>query len=149
MEHDDYMALALREAQLAAREGEVPVGCVIVKDGEVIAAGHNRRENDHSALLHAESIAIHRACLNLGDWRLENCRLYVTLEPCLMCAGAIVNSRVPEVFYGAKDRTFGACGSILNVFEEGFGHRPKLIGGIMEEECGKILQDFFKKTRKK
>lgn len=149
MEHEDYMMLALQEARCAADEGEVPVGCVIVRDGEVVAVGHNRRENDHSALLHAESAAIHRACKALGDWRLENCRLYVTLEPCLMCAGAIVNSRVPEVFYGAKDRAAGACGSILNVFEEGFGHRPKLVGGILEEECGQILQDFFKNTRKK
>ena len=149
IDHEKYMAIALDQARLARDEGEVPVGCVIVKDGEIIAKAHNRRENGHSALLHAESIAIHKAGQIAGDWRMDGCRLYVTLEPCLMCAGAIANSRVSEVFFGAKDKIAGACGSILNVFEEGFGNHPKLIGGIMEKECTEILQNFFREKRKK
>jgi len=149
MDHEEYMRLALDLAREAFDAGEVPVGCVVVKDGQVLGAGRNMREEGASALLHAEAVAIHRACQALGDWRLEDCALYVTLEPCLMCAGAIVMSRVPAVYYGAKDPAAGACGSILNVFEEGFGHRPKLVGGILAAECGQILTDFFKKKRKK
>ena len=148
MDNEYYMSLALKLAQEAFDSGEVPVGCVVVRNGEVIGEGRNMREELSSALLHAEAVAIHRACKRLGDWRLTDCKLFVTLEPCLMCAGAIVNSRLPEVYYGAKDENAGACGSILNVFEEGFGHRPKLYGGILETECGELLSEFFKKRRK-
>lgn len=147
MDHEDYMREALRLAEEAAAAGEVPVGCVIVHEGAIIARGRNRREEDCDALAHAELLAIREACRVLGGWRLRDCKLYVTLEPCPMCAGGIISARVPEVFYGAKDSGIGACGSVLNLFEEGFRHRPRLRGGILREDCKALLQAFFEKLR--
>ncbi len=141
------MAEALRLARLAADEGEIPVGCVIVRDGEIIGRGRNRREREKSPLAHAEIEAIGQASRAVGDWRLLGCGLYVTLEPCPMCAGAIINARIPEVVYGASDTAFGACGGVMNVFEEAFGHRPRLYGGVMAEQSGKLLSDFFASLR--
>ena len=149
MDHKDYMARALELAAQAAEHGDVPVGCVIVKDGEIIGEGRNRREEDKSPLAHAELAAITDACRSHGDWRLKGARLYVTLEPCPMCAGGILSARIPELYYGAKDAGFGACGSILNLFEEDFRHHPKIVGHILEEECAQLLQDFFAQVRKK
>ena len=131
--HETYMRLALEEARLAGAEGEVPVGCVIVRDGAVIARGHNRREQTKNALSHAETEAIAAACKATGDWRLSDCTLYVTLEPCPMCAGAILNARVGTVVYGASDFTFGACGGVMNLLEEAFGVHPRLYGGVLAE----------------
>ncbi len=145
--HETYMRLALEEARKAAAEGEVPVGCVIVRDGEVIARGHNRREQTKNALSHAETEAIQAACRATADWRLSDCTLYVTLEPCPMCAGAILNARVGTVVYGAADPTFGACGGVMNLFEEAFGIHPRLYGGVLAEECGGLLQTFFRGLR--
>ena len=145
--HERYMRLALEEANAAFAQGEVPVGCVIVRNGAVIARGHNRREQTQNALSHAETEAIQQACKAVGDWRLADCTLYVTLEPCPMCAGAILNARVGTVVYGASDATFGACGGVMNLFEEAFGVHPKLYGGVLAEECGSLLQKFFKELR--
>ena len=144
-------AKALEEADReAAAAGEVPVGCVIVdRAGQIIGRGRNRREEDKSPLAHAELAAITDACRSHGDWRLKGARLYVTLEPCPMCAGGILSARIPELYYGAKDAGFGACGSILNLFEEDFRHHPKIVGHILEEECAQLLQDFFAQVRKK
>lgn len=137
-----YMREALKLAREAAAEGEIPVGAVVVKDGEIISTGRNRREKEKNALCHAEIEAIDGACKALGGWRLWQCELYVTLEPCPMCAGAIINARIPHVYYGAKDDKNGACGSISNLFEQ-FTHKPKLTTGILEEECAQVLQEFF------
>lgn len=150
MEHEDYMRLALDLAREAAAAGEVPVGCVIVsREGTVIGRGRNRREQAHDPLAHAEVEAIRDACRDHGDWRLKGARLYVTLEPCPMCAGAIISARIPEIYYGAKDAGFGACGSILNLFEEDFRHHPKIVGHILEDQCAQVLRDFFSWMRKK
>jgi tRNA(adenine34) deaminase len=149
MSHEFYMAQALALAKEAAQAGEVPVGCVIVKDGVIVGRGRNRREEDSSALAHAEMLAIQEACAALGGWRLGGCQLYVTLEPCPMCAGGILSARIPEIYYGAKDKDFGACGSILNLFEENFRHHPKIVGHILEEDCAALLQDFFSHLRTK
>ncbi|MCF0123826.1 MAG: nucleoside deaminase [Ruminiclostridium sp.] len=147
MKHTRYMREALLLAQEAKEAGEVPVGCVIVKDDVIVGRGRNRREEKQSALSHAELEAIADACRTLGDWRLQGTRLYVTLEPCPMCAGGIVSARIPEVYYGAKDAGFGACGSILNLFEEDFRHHPKIVGHILEEECKDLLRTFFSQIR--
>ena len=147
MEHRDYMARALELAKEAMAEGEVPVGCVIVRDGKVVGEGRNRRETCCTALGHAEIEAIDQACRTLGGWRLTGCTLYVTLEPCPMCAGAIVNARIPALYYGAKDDKAGCCGSVLNLFEERFNHHPRIYGGLMEEECTDLLQQFFQNLR--
>ena len=149
MEHTDYMREALMLAREAYEAGEVPVGCVIVKDDRIVGRGRNRREEKQSALSHAELEAIADACVTLGGWRLKGTRLYVTLEPCPMCAGGIISARVPEIYYGAKDEGFGACGSILNLFEENFRHHPKIVGHILEEECRELLQTFFTQVREK
>lgn len=149
MEHEEYMRQALELARQAMAEGEVPVGCVIVRDGAVVGRGRNRRETAQTALGHAELEAIAQACRTLGGWRLAGCALYVTLEPCPMCAGGILSARIPELYYGAKDAGFGACGSILNLFEEDFRHHPKIVGHILGEECAQLLQDFFAQVRKK
>lgn len=149
MEHTDYMREALMLAREAYEAGEVPVGCVIVKDDRIVGRGRNRREEKQSALSHAELEAIADACETLGGWRLKGTRLYVTLEPCPMCAGGIISARVPEIYYGAKDEGFGACGSILNLFEENFRHHPKIVGHILEEECRELLQTFFTQVREK
>ena len=140
---ETYMRLALELARQAAEEGEVPVGAVIVRDGEVIATGRNRRETARHALAHAEIEAIAGACARLGGWRLSGCDLYVTLEPCPMCAGAILNARIRRVWYGARDEAFGACGGVTNLFMESFPNRPALVGGILGEDCRRVLADFF------
>ena len=148
MGHEKHMRSALIEAVKAMDEGEVPVGCVIIDaGGAIIGRGYNRREKERNALAHAELIAIHEACRYLNDWRLGGCSLYVTLEPCPMCAGAIINARIPKVFYGAKEEQSGSCGSVLNLFMERFGHSPQVVGGILEEECRRLMSDFFKKLR--
>ena len=148
MNHEEYMRRAMELAAQAAREGDVPVGCVIVKDGEIVGEGRNRREERGDATAHAELEAIRDACERLGSWRLHDCTLYVTLEPCPMCAGGIINSRIHTVRYGAKDDKAGACGSVLNLFEERFNHKPRLYGHLLEQECGAQLQEFFEELRK-
>lgn len=145
--HEQYMRQALLLAREAAANGEVPVGCVIVRGGEIIACGRNRREEKASALSHAETEAIAAANAALRSWRLDDCSLYVTLEPCPMCAGAILNARIPKVFYGARDTVMGACGGVLNLFMEDFPNTPALVGGILEEECREVLQQFFQRLR--
>ena len=146
--HEIYMRQALALAHEAAGAGEVPVGCVIVREGTVVGRGRNRREEKHSALSHAETEAIAQANAALGSWRLEECALYVTLEPCPMCAGAILNARIPRVFFGARDRAMGACGGVMNLFMEEFPHRPALVGGLLEEECAAVLGAFFRRLRR-
>ena len=147
MTHENYMEQALALAREAAAAGEVPVGCVIVKDGAVIGRGRNRREEKQAVSSHAEMEAMAEANAALNSWRLEDCDLYVTLEPCPMCAGAIINARVRRVFYGARDSVMGACGGVLNLFMENFPHHPQLVGGILGEECAAVLSDFFRKLR--
>ena len=147
MDHEAYMSQALELAREAAAGGDVPVGCVIVRDGEVIGRGRNRREEAGDATAHAEVEAIRDACARLGSWRLHRCVLYVTLEPCPMCAGAILNARVEEVRYGVKDEKAGCCGSVLNLFEERFNHRPRVYQGPLKRECEAVLQEFFQKLR--
>ena len=145
---ETFMKEALTLAREAFDEGEVPVGCVIVRGEEIVGRGRNRRERSKNALAHAEIEAINDACRNLGGWRLWECTLYVTLEPCPMCAGAIVNARIPRVYYGARDESFGACGGVLNLFMEDFPHRPALVGGILAEDCRAVLAEFFASLRK-
>ncbi|WP_312695340.1 tRNA adenosine(34) deaminase TadA [Caproiciproducens sp.] len=150
MDRDElFMRRALALAREAAQEGEVPVGAVIVKDGEVIAEGRNRRETGKNALCHAELEAIGQACRVLGGWRLWQCELFVTLEPCPMCAGAIINARIPRVVYGARDPKAGSCGSVINLFELPYNHSPELCAGVLADECAALLTDFFKKLRDK
>ena len=148
MTHEDYMNQALTLAREAAAHGEVPVGCVIVRDGKIIGRGRNRREEKQAVSSHAEMEAMAQANEALGSWRLEDCDLYVTLEPCPMCAGAIINARVRRVFYGARDRAMGACGGVLTLFMEDFPHHPQLVGGILAEDCQTVLSAFFKELRK-
>ena len=148
MEHETYMRRALELAREAAAAGEVPVGCVIVRDGQIIASGRNRREEKQSAASHAEMEAIAQANAALGSWRLDGCTLYVTLEPCPMCTGAILNARVSRVFYGARDPAMGACGGVINLCMEDFPNRPALVGGILAEECQALLTAFFRNLRK-
>ena len=143
------MRMALEQAEQARRLGEVPVGCVIVKDGQVIGRGYNRRETERTVLGHAELMAIRQAEQALGDWRLTGCTLYVTLEPCPMCAGAILNARPESVVFGASDPVFGACGGVMNLFEEAFGVRIRLYGGVLAAECAGLLQEYFSGLRKK
>ena len=147
MEHQDYMEQALVLAREAADCGEVPVGCVIVKDGRIVGRGRNRREEKQAVYSHAEMEAMAAANAALGSWRLEGCDLYVTLEPCPMCAGAILNARIARVFYGARDAAMGACGGVLNLFMERFPFRPALVGGILKDECRAVLADFFRTLR--
>ncbi len=142
-----FMGEALAEARLAAEIDEVPVGAVIVQDGVIIARAHNLRETEKNALCHAETMAIDTACKILGGWRLPRCTLYVTLEPCPMCAGAIVNSRIERVVFGAYDKRAGAFGSVLDLNEYPLNHKPEILGGVMEEECRTMLQEFFKRKR--
>ena len=143
----EFMEEALSLARIAAAAGEVPVGCVVTRAGEIIGRGYNLRETRGSALAHAEILAIDEACKAAGLWRLSDCELYVTLEPCPMCAGAIINARIPRVFFGARDEVSGACGSVLNLFEERFNHKPAIVGGIMAEESAGLLREFFKSLR--
>lgn len=148
MEHIEYMRVALELAKRAAQFGEVPVGCVVVdENGEIIGKGRNRREETHDALAHAEVEAIQEACVARGNWNLSGCSLFVTLEPCPMCAGAIINSRIGTVVYGAKERSSGSCGSVINLFEEPYGHKPSIYGGVMLDESAELLREFFKKLR--
>ncbi|MBQ8620995.1 MAG: tRNA adenosine(34) deaminase TadA [Oscillospiraceae bacterium] len=143
----EFMTEALALAKEAALAGEVPVGCVIVRGDQIVGRGRNRRESDKTALGHAELDAIRQACQTLGGWRLWECTLYVTLEPCPMCAGAIVNARIPRVVYGAKDTKSGACGSVCDLFSMDFNHHPAVEAGILEEESAALLSDFFQNLR--
>ncbi len=148
MEEDQiYMEEAYKLAQEAARDGEVPVGCVIVRNGTIVGRGRNRREGSRTALGHAEIEAIQQACETLGGWRLWDCTLYVTLEPCPMCAGAIVNARIPRVVFGAWDSKCGACGSVCDIFSMNFNHHPQVTAGILQEQCQALLTEFFQQLR--
>lgn len=147
MEDLKFMAAALELARQSAREGEVPVGCVIVRRGEIVGSGRNRREAGKSALAHAEIEAIAQANAALGGWRLWECTLYVTLEPCPMCAGAIINARIPRVVYGASDRKCGAVNSVCSLFSMEFNHHPQVETGVRESECGALLTEFFRSLR--
>ena len=147
--HEYYMSQALELAQEAADAGEVPVGCVIVRDGAVIGRGRNRREEKQAVCSHAEMEAMAQANATLGSWRLDNCALYVTLEPCPMCAGAIVNSRIKRVVYGARDAKAGCCGSVTDLFALPFNHRPQVEGGLLEDECAALLAAFFEELRRR
>lgn len=145
-----YMNKALELAKIAYKIGEVPVGAVVVKKstGEIVGEGFNRREVDKNSIAHAEILAINQASQRLGGWRLIDCELFVTLEPCPMCAGAIINSRIERVIYGASDLKAGSCGSVVNLFELPYNHKPQLLGGILKDECSGILSDFFRSLRK-
>ena len=148
MEREEYMALALALAREAADAGEVPVGCVIADgEGRVIGRGRNRREESGDATAHAEVEAIRQACAALGNWRLEKCSIYVTLEPCPMCTGAIINSRIPTVVFGAREALSGSCGSVIDLFSENYGHKPAVFGGVLAEDCAALLRDFFRGKR--
>lgn len=144
-----FMKRAIELAKIAAKQGEVPVGAVVVKDGKIVGEGYNKRELEKNALYHAETEAINNACKNLNGWRLWQCDLYVTLEPCPMCTGAIINSRIKRVVFGAYDKKAGSCGSVINLFDLPYNHKPLLIGGFMEEECSNLLTNFFKELRQK
>lgn len=144
-----FMRLAIQQAAIAADEGEVPVGAVVVKDGEVISVGRNHREFGKNALAHAELEAIDGACKVLGGWRLWQCDLYVTLEPCPMCTGAIINARIKRLIYGASDNKAGSCGSVVNLFDLPYNHKPIVVSGFMQEECSEQLKAFFKELREK
>lgn len=148
MTHRDFMSYALKLAEKAERAGDVPVGAVVVKGGEIIGRGYNLREKDQNAVAHAEIVAIDAACKKLGSWRLEGCTLYVTLEPCPMCTGAVINSRIDRVVYGCIDFKGGAMGGRTDLCQMGFNHTPQVIGGIMDVECREILDRFFEKLRK-
>lgn len=147
MTDEQYMSEALTEARLADALGEVPVGAVVVCDGEIVARAHNLRETDRMATAHAELLTIQQACRALGTWRLSRCTLYVTLEPCPMCAGAIVNARVGRVIFGAKDAKGGAMGSVLNLNAYPFNHKPLLVSGVLEKDCADVLRLFFERRR--
>ena len=145
-----YMQEALKEAELARLEDEVPIGCVVVKGDELIARGHNQRENTNNPLGHAETLAIKRASEVLNDWQLVDCELYVTVEPCIMCAGAIIQSRISKVIYGAPELKGGAFGSSINVLDAtDINHRPEVIKGVLEQECADIIKSYFKSKRNK
>ena len=145
-----YMGKALELAEIAAQQGEVPVGAIVVRnsDGLIIGRGFNRREFGKSPLTHSEIIAIDEASRKLGGWRLIGCTLYCTLEPCPMCAGAIINSRIQRVVFGAWDKKAGSCGSVVNLFDLPYNHKPVVVGGVRQQECGNILSDFFAQLRK-
>ena len=148
-EEEKYMKEALRQAKKAEKLGEVPIGCVIVKDGKIIARGYNRRNTDKNTLAHAELQAIRKASKAVGDWRLEECTMYITLEPCQMCAGAIVQARIPRVVIGCLNPKAGCAGSILNLLNvPAFNHQVELTEGILQEECSTLLKEFFRKLRK-
>lgn len=143
----EFMKEAIAEAKKAYSDGEVPVGAVIVKDGKIIAKGRNHREQKQNALSHAEIEAINSACKTLGSWRLDDCELYVTLEPCPMCTGAIINARIKKVVFGAFDSSMGCMDSVINLCDYPLGHKVEIYGGICEDECKALLQDFFQKLR--
>lgn len=147
--NNKFMRIALEEANIAASQGEMPVGAVVVKDGVVIATGHNVRNEQCDPTLHAEIVAIRKACEKISDWRLTDCDLYVTLEPCVMCSGAIINSRMRSVYFGAYDPEYGGAGGRIDLFSKSyFGSNTNVYGGIMEEECTTMLKDFFAELRK-
>ena len=146
---NEYMRAAINLAKESEKEGEVPVGAVIVKNGKIIASGRNRREREKNALCHAEIEAINNACKALGGWRLSQCDLYVTLEPCPMCAGAIINSRIKTVYFGAYDDKAGSFGTVADFNRINYNHKPEILGGIMEDECQSLLSNFFKNLRNK
>lgn len=143
----NFMYEALNEAKIALEKGEVPVGAVIVKDGKIIAKGRNMREEKQNALSHAEIEAINEACIKLNSWRLDGCEMYVTLEPCPMCAGAIINSRIKTLIFGAFDSKMGSIDSVVNLCDYPYNHKVEVYGGICEDECVKIMKDFFKNLR--
>ncbi|MBR4622150.1 MAG: tRNA adenosine(34) deaminase TadA [Ruminococcus sp.] len=151
MNDERYMREALALAEKAAEEGEVPVGAVVVKQstGEIVGRGYNRRENDKSPLAHAEIIAIDEASKTLGGWRLVDCALYVTLEPCPMCTGAVINSRPERLVFGARDPKAGSCGSVVDLFALPYNHKPEITEGVLAEECAEVLSRFFRELRKK
>ncbi len=150
MTREEAMSRAIKLAREAYENEEVPVGCVIcAPDGTVIGRGRNRRTEMQDATAHAEIEAIRQACQTIGDWRLEGCTLFVTLEPCPMCAGAIINSRISTVVYGAREPVSGSCGSVIDLFFERYGHRPAVFPDVMKEECTKIIKDFFAEKRNK
>ena len=147
---EKYMRAAIREAKKAYALGEVPIGCVIVFEGKIIGRGYNRRIADKNVLSHAEINAIKKACKKMGDWRLEGCTMYITLEPCQMCAGAIVQARIPKVVIGAMNPKAGCAGSILNILQrEEFNHQAEIESGVLREECSHMMSDFFRQLRKK
>lgn len=144
-----FMKAAIKEAYKAQAISEVPVGAVVVYDGKIVSRAHNMRNTAHDGSAHAEILAIRKAGKKLGRWNLTDCELYVTLEPCAMCAGAAVNSRIKRIYFGAFDRRFGCCGSIMNVTDSELNHKVEVIGGIMEEECSSMLSAFFKNLRER
>lgn len=148
MSDSKFMQHALKKAKNAFKQGEVPVGAVIVHEGQIMAEGQNKRETEHNSLCHAEIEAINEACRVLGRWRLEGCTLYVTLEPCPMCTGAIINSRIDRVVFGAYDERAGSMGTLVNLCELDYNHRPQIVGGYMESECREVLREFFGELRK-
>jgi tRNA(adenine34) deaminase len=144
------MSLALELAREALRDGETPVGCVVTDaEGRVVGRGRNRRERERSAVAHAEILAIGEACRSMGDWRLTGCRLYVTLEPCPMCAGAVMNARIERLYYGAREPASGSCGSVVNLFMENYGCGTAVVGGVLESECAEVMSEFFQLLRRK
>ncbi len=147
MNREEIMLTALSKARESFEDGEVPVGAAVVKNGEIISTGRNRREKGKNALYHAEIEAINEACRKLGGWRLWECELFVTLEPCPMCTGAIINSRLKKVTFGAYDKKAGCLGSVMNMLSFPFNHKPEIEGGFMEQECSEILSKFFKRLR--
>ena len=149
MDNEYFMDQAIALAKEAAQEGEVPVGAVVVLGDKIVGTGRNRRENNKNALAHAEIEAINEACRTLGGWRLWQCDMYVTLEPCPMCTGAIINSRIKRLIYGASDCKAGSCGSVVNLFELPYNHKPEIVSGIKKDECAELLSEFFKALRKK
>ena len=149
MDNEYFMDQAIALAREAAQEGEVPVGAVVVLGDRIVGTGRNRREKSKNALAHAEIEAINEACRTLGGWRLWQCDMYVTLEPCPMCTGAIINSRIKRLIYGASDCKAGSCGSVVNLFELPYNHKPEIVSGIKKDECAELLSEFFKALRKK
>ena len=148
MDREKYMKMALGLAKEAAESGDVPVGCVIAdSNGNIIGRGRNRRVERSDATAHAEVEAIRQACAHIGDWRLEGCTMYVTLEPCPMCTGAIINSRIPKLVFGAREPVSGSCGSVIDLFCENYGHSPQVYPGVMGKQCADLMKSFFKKMR--
>jgi tRNA(adenine34) deaminase len=149
MNHEKFMKKALKEAKKAAKKGEVPVGAVVVHQGKVIGKGHNLREKTHKSTAHAEIVAIEQANKKLKSWRLDNCTIYVTIEPCPMCAGAIIQSRIKQVVYGASETKSGSHHSVTNLFDQPFRHRVDVLPGVLEQECSDVVTGFFRSLRKK